>query len=45
MTLASRTMSRENVGAAVRSHDAFNRRDIDAFLVLADPMWSSALTG
>jgi ketosteroid isomerase-like protein len=30
-------MSRENVEQLRRAHDAFNRRDIDAFLALADP--------
>jgi ketosteroid isomerase-like protein len=30
-------MSRENVELNYRSHDAFNRRDLDAFLALHDP--------
>ena len=29
-------MSRENVDRALRSYDAFNRRDLDAFLALMD---------
>ena len=30
-------MSEENVELVYRAHDAFNRRDIDAFLALFDP--------
>ena len=30
-------MSQENVDLFYRGHDAFNRRDIDAFLALTDP--------
>jgi ketosteroid isomerase-like protein len=30
-------MSRENVELLYRAYDAFNRRDIDAFLALCDP--------
>src|SRR4051794_4552808 len=30
-------MSQENVEAARRAHDAFNRRDLDAFLAFMDP--------
>ncbi len=30
-------MSQENVELTYRSHDAFNRRDLDAYLLLHDP--------
>jgi hypothetical protein len=30
-------MSRENVARLYRAYEAFNRRDIDAFLALSDP--------
>ena len=30
-------MSQENVELNYRSHDAFNRRDLDAYLALNDP--------
>lgn len=30
-------MSQENVELTYRAHDAFNRRDLDAFLALMDP--------
>jgi ketosteroid isomerase-like protein len=30
-------MSEENVDLVYRAHDAFNRRDIDAFVALTDP--------
>jgi ketosteroid isomerase-like protein len=30
-------MSQENVALALRAYDAFNRRDLDAFLALCDP--------
>ena len=33
----ARAMSRENVELAYKANDAFNRRDLDAFLALADP--------
>jgi ketosteroid isomerase-like protein len=32
-----RAMSRENVELNYRSHDAFNRRDLEAYLALNDP--------
>jgi hypothetical protein len=35
-------MSQENVELLYKAHDAFSRRDLDAFLALfATPTWSS----